>query len=60
MEVDDFSEENGVLFNMMNQKFPKLSAAEADIQKVFNDVLPSIKTYVPNVESVSTYIDGVR
>ncbi|KAL4227170.1 G-protein coupled receptor [Mactra antiquata] len=60
MEVGEFSHEDEVLFNMMNQKFPKLTSAELDIQKVFYDVLPSIRKYVPNVESVSAFIDGVR
>lgn len=60
MELPAFSQKDELLFNMANRKFPVMSAAELDIQKVFTDVLPMLQAGFPDVINVFTYVDGIR
>ena len=60
MELNQFTYRDQMLFNLMDRMFPSLTAAEADLKKVFSDVIPVIKGSLDFISGVNTHVDSVR
>ena len=60
MELQQFTYQDELLFNLMDKTFASLSATETDLKKVFRDVLPVLKRALDYVSGISTHVDRVR
>ena len=60
MELTQFTFRDQLLFNLMDQTFPSLTAIEADLKKVFRDVIPVLRGSLDFISGVHTHVDRVR
>ncbi|KAL3852133.1 hypothetical protein ACJMK2_015813 [Sinanodonta woodiana] len=55
-----FTPQEVILFNTMNQKTGSLSSIEADLQKIFKDLVPVLQASFSSVVDTSVHIDKIN
>ncbi|KAK3609831.1 hypothetical protein CHS0354_029871 [Potamilus streckersoni] len=60
LKHSSFTPQEVILFNTMNQKTGTLSSIEADLQKIFKDLVSALQASSPSVIDISVHLDRIN